>query len=83
MINPILIDNGEWIPYYPDDRVATGTNYEKIKTGFNLLDYFAGQALAGYIKNDPAIYSDSAARNSYDDAEAMLKEREKRMKDAN
>jgi hypothetical protein len=50
-----------------------------------LLDYFAGQALKGYITK--ATYnihsSNDIAKFCYDDAEAMLKEREKRMNKTN
>ena len=46
---------------------------ERVYTGMTLLDHFAGQALVG-MKGS----SNEVARWSYEHAEAMLKEREKR-----
>lgn len=66
MKNPILIA----------DKVPE--EYEGI--GLTLLDYFAGQALAGSEANTDCDWDDESIANfSYNRAEAMLEEREKRM----
>jgi hypothetical protein len=52
---------------------AFPTNGGVTYKGMTLLDYFAGQALVGMRGS-----SNEVARWSYDQAEAMLKEREKR-----
>ncbi len=48
--------------------------------GLTMLDYFAGQALAGYRSRTDTHMDqpDEVARDSYTDAEAMLAERQKR-----
>jgi hypothetical protein len=45
-----------------------------IADGMTLLDHFAGQAMQLY----PMLHDEAAAKCSYDRAEAMIKEREKR-----
>lgn len=46
--------------------------------GMSLLDWFAGQALITAMSWDHK--EDATARMAYDQAEAMLRERERRMK---
>lgn len=48
-----------------------------LKSGMTLRDYFAGQALAGYISHQlPDIdYVDYVSRECYEIADAMLKAR--------
>ena len=69
------------------DRHQGGRTYDVISTdGMTLLDYFAGQALKNVIelirlydsKNITRFKAEDVAKYSYDCAEAMLKEREKR-----
>jgi hypothetical protein len=66
-------------PVYPQDF--------PMKSGMSLRDYFAGQALAGLLSNDPLkSFVDDAdhihdvhgwlAKGSYEIADAMLKARE-------
>lgn len=43
--------------------------------GMSLRDWFAGQALAGYLANNG--YLSQTAERAYEIADAMLKEREK------
>lgn len=58
-------------PAFPVQQVANGTTTK----GMTLRDWFAGQALAGYIVEQcPA--SDVAAENAYKFADAMLAARE-------
>ena len=52
--------------------------YAKVQDGMTLLDYFAGQAIAGMIEPDRPVYM---AARSYEIAKAMLKERIKAMKE--
>lgn len=54
-----------------------------VNVGMSILDYFAGQALSGFIVRggcEPALEKDRAQR-SYAIAAAMLAERERRMKE--
>jgi hypothetical protein len=59
-------------------------SYEwKIERGMDLLDYFAGKALAGgvikvFLRSESAETSEALAECCYDLAEAMLRERQKR-----
>ena len=62
-------------PMQPDGSSAAG--YPFPGEGMTLLDYFAGQAMLFYASQDYVGYEEAAER-SYDRAEAMLKEREKR-----
>ncbi len=48
---------------------------DSVRAGMTLLDYFAGQALAGYLDNDTPP---GAASLAYQAAEAMMAERAKR-----
>ena len=51
-----------------------GGNY--CTTGMSLLDYFAGQAVAGMLALEH-MYADAAAMDAYKIAQAMLKERKR------
>jgi len=76
-------------PAFPCDLQFSGSGYcansdAKLTGGMSLRDWFAGQALIGYL----AIHSDaecsipepqSAARSAYTFADSMLAEREKRL----
>ncbi len=59
---------------------------ESGEEGMTLLDYFAGQTLIGTLSSDTKdeswgrIENDKMSKYCYDIAEAMLKEREKRIK---
>lgn len=55
-----------------------GYNSE-IYNGMTLLDYFAGQALIAFGENLHDVNDENAAKQCYNIAEAMLKEREKRI----
>ena len=48
------------------------------KDSLTVLDYFAGKALGGLLAGEYNGMSEQAAVNSYDYAEAMLAERNKR-----
>ena len=87
MKNPKIFD---WEEKIVTDIEGVGEKREWIKhTGINLLDYFAGQALIGILSNNQYLkllrigigdghITDEVNELSYDFAEAMLKEREKR-----
>jgi len=64
------VDNKTGGPAFPTNG---GVTYK----GMTMLDYFAGQAMLFYASQDYVGYEEAAER-SYDRAEAMLKEREKR-----
>lgn len=67
-------------PAFPSNTVlpnGNGTENTTYYFGMTLLDYFAGQAMLFYASQDYVGYEEAAER-SYDRAEAMLKEREKR-----
>lgn len=49
-----------------------------IHKGMTLLDYFAGQALAGLVNRaESNLYTKSNAENCYKIAKAMIEERER------
>ena len=57
-----------------------GSRLDCVDRGMTLRDYFAGQALAGYIVTGPeCMYPtpEDAAKYSYKIADAMLAERER------
>jgi hypothetical protein len=62
-------------PAFP---VAHEVNLETCRKGMSLRDWFAGQALAGWLANPVGDGSDAneLARYSYKMADAMLKARE-------
>lgn len=64
----------------PEPRVNTATHYNE---GMSLLDYFAGQALAGLLASQHLNLRDSSwadiASDSFSLAKHMLAERAKRM----
>ena len=45
----------------------------------NLRDYFAGQALGGFVLEDDVLEQREDARLAYDYADAMMEERGKRL----
>ena len=45
--------------------------------GMTLRDWFAGESLKGYRSGDQMAPANVVARDSYADADAMLKERDK------
>ena len=45
----------------------------------DLIDLFAGMALQGLLANDVSVPIAAYAKDAYDLAEAMVKEREKRL----
>ncbi len=50
--------------------------------GMSLLDYFAGQALAGLLAFDSTANAEADASDAYIVAEAMMQERRKRIERA-
>ena len=60
----------------------SATNISKSQEGMNLLEYYAGQALIGLIANggDACVHDGKAAQWSFDLAQAMIEESEKRQK---
>jgi|GEM_PF-2792342 len=69
------IDTGDTAyPTVPGQRDQLTGNYELGNSGMTLLDYFAGQALAGLLA-DPNNCSNSAknAEIAYDQAIEMIK----------
>lgn len=52
----------------------------KQHVGMSLLDYFAGQAIGVYNAADPNYTPEKEAASAYNIAEAMIAERERRMK---
>ena len=74
------------ISYNPNHNIYSVDGYE----GMDLIDYFAGKALQGYVgsaelqqlaflaKNTDETVESIVAMAAYDFAEAMMKEREKR-----
>ena len=67
---------------FPNKQVEhhyNGQHQYILDPGMTLLDYFAGQALAGLTADPNVMNGFKAAEWCYDYAEAMLEEREKRM----
>jgi hypothetical protein len=67
--------------------IDLGTEVYEAQHGMSLLDYFAGQALAGLLAFSPdgtdasgQMRFGDAASDAYRYAEAMIREREKRAK---
>lgn len=60
--------------------IFDGCVSERSQDGMTLADYYAGQALNGYLKRAerPPI-PDDAARLAWDYAEAMIEERNRRL----
>jgi len=59
---------------------TAGCEYNAAQNGMTLRDWFAGQALAGYMANPNLVYGDSVARQRvakvcYGLADAMLEAR--------
>ena len=80
-------------PYADDQHTPPDAEYKQAQPGMSLLDYFAGQAMAGMLANESITngldaITDSEgedvpwviAMDAYDQAEEMLHERERRMK---
>jgi len=55
-----------------------GGTFSITERGMSLRDWFAGQALAGYMVTDPDVLPELAAKMVYAIADAMLAEREGR-----
>ncbi len=71
-------------PAFPRSAFDTNGCHNEAQEGMFLIDYFAGQALTGYLAifADPGEIvppSDVAAKAAYDFAQAMIAERAKRM----
>lgn len=67
-------------PAFPKTTGETqgGYGYVKSAGGMTLRDYFAGQALAGFLADSKVVDTPSEmARGAYKMADAMLAEREK------
>ncbi len=62
-------------PAFPDG-LSVG-EISKLAGGMTLRDYFAGQAISGIVKNTTRCYEESVAKEAYNYADAMLKERDK------
>lgn len=77
-------------PAYPSvSKTGIGGDHNEItfydgQVGMSLLDYFAGQALAGIEASETEGHCyatrEAAANAAYDQAEAMITERERRAK---
>ena len=69
-------------PYAFPLAIDFGNDDKHIYDGMTLLDYFAGQALAGIARGlgDSPNY-DLVAERAYAQADSMLKEREKMVSD--
>ena len=66
------------IPAFPRVKTFDGKGYpEDPQDGMTLRDYFAGQAMQSIMDNSPELRFDDVALESYKQADAMLKEREK------
>lgn len=75
-------------PAFPGKRcighdVMNETPIYEHPSGMTLLDWFAGQALAGEMETGKPTFGDALviAKRCYGFADAMLAERERRMKD--
>lgn len=88
-------DGGPAFPrsYADDQHTPPDAEYKQAQPGMSLLDYFAGQAMAGMLANESITNGLNAIADSededvpqmiaidaYEQAEAMLTERERRMK---
>lgn len=62
---------------FPRVSINPGAHISESDPGMSLRDWFAGKALQGHRSRSTAIPSDVIASWSYNDADAMLKEREK------
>ena len=51
---------------------------EDLREGISLRDHFAGMAMQGFLTADPYVECAKCAKYSYEQADAMLAEREKR-----
>lgn len=68
----------EWAPdLFPGEAMQTGERTAQYP-GMTLLDYFAGQALAGLLAHASGASPFAAPGTAWTLAEAMLAEREKR-----
>lgn len=68
-------------PAFPVEGMVNGDSVSKMAQGMTILDYFAAQAMQGImsdIKTEGMDY-ETLALNSYEIAQAMLKEREKHL----
>jgi hypothetical protein len=76
-------DGGPAFPTTWWDRDSVGETVPRESfPGMSLLDYFAGQVMNGMWSNDFGVGTlQEAAARAYDQAEAMLAERERRMKE--
>lgn len=62
------------------ETYTSGPVHESGQEDMTLLDYFAGQAIQAVITRMPHLGDiNNSVADAYDIAEAMLKEREKRM----
>ena len=59
-------------PIYQDNVIGV-----KQSTGMDLRDYFAAKAMQGFLTEDCDVILDSLAHESYQVADAMMREREK------
>jgi hypothetical protein len=78
MSNTKQIDDGG--PAFPVQATVVGADRwpaegEYRYIGMTLRDWFAGKALAGMLSGNREMPTDSAARYSYEIADAMLKAR--------
>ena len=55
--------------------------YAGVQEGMSLLDYFAGQALVGFVTYNPKAHTGETARACYGFAKDMLKERIRALKE--
>ena len=71
-------------PAFPNVPDGAGDRWANWDTGMSLRDYFAAQALQGFIASGrintdraSSYYADSIAGNAYKLADAMIRERNK------
>lgn len=69
------IDDGG--PAFPHDEFTKDGNHYKVHPGISVLDWFAGQALAGLVHSSPDSGCKETAADAYLYAVHMLKERER------
>ena len=72
------MEANEFLSQQKEMIVAAINETNSAATEQSLLDWFAGMALQSAIREWPSMAPESIAKESYDFAEAMMKERERR-----
>ncbi len=71
-----MVDAPENPPAFPMQPVTASGKPCSPESGMTLRDYFAGQALVGFLSNAQFYVPDAIGCRAYEAADAMLAERE-------